>query len=73
MIRIKDEKNMGRDPHSKALLIEASRQQQEYLSKKERFRREQEERLSLQQQVIELRNDMNEIKEILKGLASAIK
>lgn len=71
-VKIKD-RNMVRDTHSKAVLNTDKNGLNEYYTKREIARKKQREELETKQRLVQLENDMTEIKGLLKQIAEARK
>jgi glutamine synthetase len=61
--------NLVRDIHSKAVLNTDSRGLEEYLTKKEVAKKQQQDQLETKQKLAELEKDMAEIKSLLRDIA----
>ena len=71
-VKIKD-KNLVRDTHSKAVLNTDKAGLENYYAKREIARKQQKEQLETKQRLVQLENDMSEIKGLLKQIAEARK
>jgi t-SNARE complex subunit (syntaxin) len=61
--------NLVRDIHSKAVLNTDRRGLEEYLTKKEVAKKQQQDQLETKQKLAELEKDMAEIKSLLRDIA----
>jgi transposase len=68
LVQIKDSK-LVRDIHSKAVLNTDKNGLQDYLLKKEISKRQQKEQTETKQKLIQLEQDMSEIKKMLQEIA----
>jgi len=71
-VKIKD-KNLVRDTHSKAVLNTDRAGLENYYAKREIAKKQQQEQLETKQRLVQLENDMSEIKGLLKQIAEARK
>lgn len=71
-VKIKD-KNLVRDTHSKAVLNTDKAGLENYYAKREIAKKQQKEQLETKQRLVQLENDMTEIKGLLKQIAEARK
>jgi len=71
-VKIKD-KNLVRDTHSKAVLNTDRAGLENYYAKRDIAKKQQQEQLETKQRLVQLENDMSEIKGLLKQIAEARK
>jgi hypothetical protein len=69
LVQIKDNDNLVRDIHSKAVLSTDKNGLQEYLMKREIAKKQNEEKEETKMRLIQLEQDMAEIKSILMEVA----
>lgn len=71
-VKIKD-KNLVRDTHSKAVLNTDKAGLEQYRTKRAIAKKQQQEHLESKQRIAKLEQDMSEIKDLLKQIATARK
>jgi hypothetical protein len=71
-VKIKD-KNLVRDTHSKAILNTDKAGLEEYYTKRAIAKKQQHDQLESKQRIAKLEQDMSEIKDLLKQIATARK
>jgi hypothetical protein len=69
LVQIKDNDNLVRDTHSKAVLSTDKNGLQEYLMKREIAKKQQEEKEETKMRLVKLEEDMNQIKVLLMEIA----
>jgi hypothetical protein len=70
VVNIKDQKNLVRDVHSKAVLNTDKTALNEYYMKKEIAKKQSKEQLETKTKLAELEKEMKEIKQILVEIAN---
>jgi hypothetical protein len=69
LVQIKDNQNLVRDTHSKAILSTDKKALNEYLMKREITKKQNEEKEETKMRLAKLEEDMNEIKVLLMEIA----
>jgi hypothetical protein len=69
LVQIKDNQNLVRDTHSKAILNTDKNALNDYLIKREIAKKQNEEKEETKMRLIKLEEDMNEIKVLLMEIA----
>jgi hypothetical protein len=69
LVQIKENKNLLRDTHSKAILNNDRNGLDEYYAKREIAKKQQEEKEETKMRLVKLEEDMNEIKVLLSEIA----
>jgi hypothetical protein len=68
LIPIKDQLGLLRDPETNSIINVSRSQYNNYLRLKEQKRKEKENHLNLEEEVLKLKDDINEIKSMLKSI-----
>ena len=68
LIPIKDQLGLLRDPETNSILNVSRSQYNNYLRLKEQKRKEKETHLNLEEEVLKLKDDINEIKSMLRSI-----
>jgi len=68
LIPIKDQLGLLRDPYTNSIVNTSKSQYNNYLRLKEQKRKEKENHLNLEEEVLKLKDDINEIKSMLKSI-----
>jgi hypothetical protein len=68
LIPIKDHLGLLRDPETNSIINVSRSQYNNYLRLKEQKRKEKENSLNLEEEVLKLKDDINEIKTMLKSI-----
>jgi hypothetical protein len=68
LIPIKDQLGLLRDPKTNSIVNVSKSQYNNYLRLKEQKRKEKENHLNLEEEVLKLKDDINEIKIMLKSI-----
>lgn len=69
LIKVKDNPNLYRDQHSRAVINTDNLGYQDYLNSRERLKQQHEMLLNNKQEIDDLKDDVREIKSLLQSIA----